>query len=228
MTRSPKTLGIVATLLLSIYTVAGAQIPACRALISANNDLFLTSASGNVLTQFTADGEPKVSAGIAPDGKKVVYIPSEETHTFTVVSSDGQGVTVNVPQPLGPSNATFEGIEWSSNTVVATVNHVSPSETGFGFYPISFPDRARPNSVREMRYGQACSLWGEGLTKVACIDANHITNGVLSPGSDSTLYYTVDVFAKSDVTQLTSFPIALGMSVTTLTDPAFAVRLVSL
>ncbi|MGH7250189.1 MAG: hypothetical protein ACREGC_04385 [Minisyncoccia bacterium] len=140
-------------ILMSILLSVSAQAeqyspPACNALVSVANNLYLVDPTGKVLTQFTSDANPKTGAAISPDGKRVAYLASDgdtNTFTFQVVDKYGRQGTFSV-QPARHSSAKnddtyglaannpIEALSWNSNDVLRVIKFAGKDEARFEFY----------------------------------------------------------------------------------------------
>jgi hypothetical protein len=195
--------------------------PVCQALVSRANDLYLVSDSGAILRQFTTDGAVKQSPAVAPDGTRVAFIPAGAPQSFVIANGRGQAVTTPVESKIkGPLTA----IAWNGNEIVSASIHAGQLESSFNFYEASRDFRNRVRREGPGVQGQACTARGPGdddelSDNVGCLDSADVL-------LDNRIVYSEDIFAGA--TQLSSVPIALGMTVPLQSTPPFSIQLVSI
>ena len=204
--------------------------PACDALVSVTNNLYLVTAAGAMVAQFTTDDTAKTYATVSPSGHRVAFvIPSSDDHEFNnyyVADRDGNQWSFpvdNQSRSLKDQTGVTSGdagplmeLWWNSNDVLRLTQHVSPSVSVFQFRRVEERLTDQNRRVR-VGFGAGCVMRKVGGA-VACVQDTTVRVGNQSVFYDSGF----------PSTPIASFTLARGDSVTTVGSPSFTVKFVGL
>jgi hypothetical protein len=214
---APSTL--IAVLLSALTWNAHAQTqPVCKALASANNQLYLVASDGSLIGQFPTDTQAKSGIGLSPDGSKVVYIPAANPAVFTLADTAGHMRTITVPES---SQGPFTGVAWNSANILKVRYHAGRDNDVFSFFAVP-ADYTRPLGVigRTMA-GVNCAAQSADDNAIACLSENKLV-------VNKKILVDQDPLAANNTTVIGSANILLGTTFTTQTSPAFQVRVLGI
>lgn len=143
-----------APLLASLPMTAAHAAPSCNGVVKVNNDFYLATQAGNVISRFTSDGQPKGGAVISPDGSRIAFMLDADNEIVEVADAHG-GVGKYTLGTLddGTSSATqmILSMRWASNSWLQVVRHASPSMSRFDHYGIPSTLVAGPTALQPAR-----------------------------------------------------------------------------
>lgn len=199
--------------MLSLATTANAQAPSCKALVRANNQLYLSAENGPLAYQFPTDTRVKSNIGLSPDGMRVVFISNSNPNAYTLADTTGRVVEFAVP---ASAKATFTEIGWDSANVIRLRYHLGRDKDIFEFYAVppafSSPLTKLGNGIA----GASCAMKA-AETATACISENMLVAG-------KKILIDQDPLSPNTAALLTSAQIMAGTSFTTQTQPSFQIR----
>jgi len=183
----------------SFVAEANASNSHCKALVEIDSDLYLASPSGEVLTRFTSDAEPKRLAAISPRADKAAYIAENRPEMFATVNSRGETEFF----PIVPRNQRQENMDssgtnnrlldlsWNSANLLRLTHFAGRDSAQFDFRRVSEGSTTSGLKMQALVIGQNCAMKpGSGL--VACIDqGGHISLGDAFNGQS---VYSVPIF----------------------------------
>lgn len=209
---------VSATLAFMLAPATAQTSLACHALVSANNQLYLVSRDGTVLSQFVTDGLPKTSIALSPDGTKAAYISASSLNGFTVVNLSGRSVTTSV---AASSQGTLASVSWDAGSILNVRSHIARDNDVFQFYavPENFSSTLLP--VGNQAIGRVCAAKGADDYSSACIIEDRIAV------HKKTLAMS-DPASPENSTKLDSVTVALQSSVMTRTSPSFQLSVMGL
>ncbi len=199
--------------LFSIPFHADAQAPVCKALVSANNQLYLVAEDGVTIVQFPTDTQSKSSISLSPDGTKVAYVADASPNAFTVVDTSGRQMSFPVPPS---AQGTFTGVTWDSANALKVRYHAGRDNDVFQFY-LATPGFSYPlPKIGRAIAGVNCSIKSdEGTT--ACLSENKLV-------VNKKILIDRDPLSTSNVSSFTSANLVVGTSLVTQTSPSFQIR----
>lgn len=210
---------LVAAAVVGVLLAASAQAqvnqnPVCNALVKVANDLYLANASGVGLVQFTNDGLPKRSASLAPDSRKVAFIPDATQDSITVVdynlrkqtylapTRNGDGDKDDDQSDLSLSTAILTGVSWATNKIVRLDKHLGKDTDRFEFYKVPEDLTSSLRRAAHPALGAVCVMKPHD-DDVACLQGNDVT-------LNSSVIYSDNGFANA--AQVDSLTLTVGQS----------------
>jgi hypothetical protein len=203
-------------------------LPTYNALVSWENNLYLVSPAGKVLTQFTSDGAQKFFASISPDGSKVAYALNKTASVYSVVNRFGQSRSYQV-FPKGQNNSYVDsnssylmGLKWSTDKIVRLTDFYGRDYALFAFRRVpndlSSPAPPAAKSAIELN----CVL-KKGGGPVACMDQQGFVS--LGRALDKSIY---SVSQTKMGASLESFTVHVGESTTPQVGPPYKITIESI
>lgn len=227
-------LSAVAVLLPCTVLADPSSSPACNALVSFSNNLYLVNPASQVLTQFTFDSVPKTGVALSPDGGKVAYVadnPNAPMTEFEVVNTNHQQATYSIFQlqkdddPAGfITGSAFQELLWNSDQILSVETVGGKNGVFWLFRRIPYNLGSRAPLVIKPPMADSCTLSPRG-DRLACLDSGGAV--YLNGGSvRGRMVFSVTGF--EGIKPEESFTLGVGESVNTHgTTPSYAVTLVS-
>lgn len=214
-----NSIGILGFIFCTMVSTGYAQtLTACKALANVNNQLYVVTSDGSIVSQFASDNQDKSSINFSPDGQKAVYIHDDAPDAFVLADVNGRIATFPVQKS---TQGTFTEVGFDSPSILKVQYHVSPTNDIFHFLPLpnNVPAPLRP-VVRPIA-GIACSLKTNGITENVCISENKVIIGNMT-------VLDQDPITPKNATLLSSATILMGTSFTTPTSPSIRIHVMSI